>query len=334
MKKTFFLPTIVFTLLLGCVKDNKKDLGDLGGPYTLNGTAVVYDTLTGNHTYSGTRNITVYLKYITDSATNLTSTVAGASGQYSFKGIDPSKGYTVYALMDSNRLHYYGKIDYPSGSIKDRQSDSLVLTPSESNQNGIFYNVSDNTHAAFSGATVFIFANNQARDNKDTLNASWRLKTDSFGRVLKMTLTPNVTYYTYATGVFKNQFLEGTDDFTVNVQGITKRPLTLTPAKTNGLQIIIQVNDANPVANCKAYLYNNIDLWNNPDDSTGVGSILSPLTSGLDGKCATLFILTKGHYYIRAYAKFGALTVRGSDSFEIGGDTITIRKVPVTINNL
>lgn len=330
MKKIILLPAVLFTILVGCVKDANTNLGDLGGPYTLNGTMFFFDSLTKNYTYTNVSTVIVYLKYTSDPTGFLTSTPSNAAGQYTFKGIDPSKAYTVYAMTDRDSLHFYGYKDYPTGTIADRQSDSLILLPSPYNQNGIFCRLFDTSNSAFAGCHLFIFNNKEARDKKDTLNSNWVLTSDGFGRTLKINLAPG-KYYVYAAGNQKNQVWEAMDDIVVTNAGIVRKRLYLTPAKNNALLIYIKQNDGSPVANCNVYVYNNKDLWNNPDDSTGVGSIPPTLHSGLDGKCPQLNMLPKGDYYIRAYAKFGALTVRGSGSVAVDGDTVAIKTVFVTV---
>lgn len=330
MKKLILLPVMVLCCFLACVKDNKGDLGDLGGSLTLNGTLRLYDTLTGGFSTTGVGPIPVYLKYTSDNTGFLSSTVSKAGGQYSFTGIDPAKAYTVYALLDSNKLHYTGKKDYRADTLKNRQSDTLVLSPSQDNQIGIFYHLLDTTGAAFPGGALYIFSSKQARDDKDTAHYNWRLVTDNFGRALQMNLDPG-PYYTYATGVYKNVVLEGTDDFTAKTAGIGSNVLKMTRAKGSGLQVYLVDGSQNPVANVNVYLYNNAGLWNNPDDSTGVGSIVSPpLKSDANGKCAPVS-LSKGNYFIRAFARFGAISVHGSASFPVGGDSTTVVRVGVVV---
>lgn len=330
MKKIFILPAIVTSLFLACVKDNKGDLGDLGGPYTLNGTLRLYDTLTGGYSTSGVSPILVYLKYTTDSAGFLSSTTSNAGGQYSFVGIDPARAYTVYALLDSNKLHYYGDKAYHAGTLRDRQSDTLLLTPSQSNQNGVFYHLVDSTGAAFAGGTLFIFNGKQARDNKDTLHYTWKLSSDNFGRVLQLNIAPG-NYYAYAAGVLRNLTLEGMDDVTVQAAGIRSRAIDLNRVKSCSLQVDLMDGSQNPMSNINVYIYNNQGLWNNPDDSTGVGSIYQ-LKSDVNGKCMQPN-MTPGNYFIHAYARFGAISARGHGTIQVGGDTTTLLKLPVSITN-
>lgn len=325
---TILLPGMV---LLSCVKKGSEDLGDLGGPFTLSGKVLVYDTLRGNYTYQQVHPLTIYLKYTSDNTGYLTAVTADAAGQYSFQGIDPAKAYTVYTAMDSSGMHYSASKDYPVSSIRDRQSDSLVLYPSQDNQNGIFYRTVDSTGALLAGANVYLFTSKASRDNKDTLSSVWDAQSDAFGRVLKMNLAPG-TYYSYATAAGKNQLLSGTGTFTLEATKIVSDVLQLGNAnvKTNSLRIYLVDSDQSPVANCNVYLYNNKALWNNPDDSTGVGSIVPALETDAQGKCQQPD-LPAGTYYVRAFARFGTLSVRGSDSFSVGGDTVTVRKISVKI---
>jgi hypothetical protein len=319
---------VLCLLFWTCVKNNKNSLGDLGGSYTLNGVVMLYDTLTGDYSYAPAGGVTVYIKYSTDPTGYLTFNNATAAGSYSFTGIDSTKAYTVYAHLTADSILYYGSIPYAPMTIHNRESDTLRLYPDSANQNGLYYRLTDSAGGLLAGANFYIFANKDRRDNIDTNNATYHLRSDNFGRVLKMNVSAGA-YYLYGVDTSKNQLLSGKTDVTVGSSRIAAGTLALTPAATTELDFSLVDGSSNPVGGCNVYVYNSKDLWDNPDDSTGVGSIYQ-LVTDIRGKCRVLNA-DGGPYYIHAYGKFGALVLRGADQFIAPKNTVTVRQIGLTV---
>lgn len=328
MKKLSICAGLICLVFLACVKDNKDNLGDLGGSYTLNGVVMLYDSLTGDYSYAAVGGVTVYIKYTGDQSGYLTSNTATAAGLYSFTGIDSTKAYTVYAHLAPDSILYYGGISYRVNSIHNRESDTLKLYPDSVNQTGIYFRLTDNAGGILANADFYLFSNKDRRDAIDTTHATYHLKSDNFGRVLKM--NPGAgTYYIYSAVTSQKQFLSGKADAPVGTSGIYRSTLTLTPAATTELDFSLVDGNNNPVAGCNVFVYNSKDLWNNPDDSTGVGSIYQ-LVSDIHGNCRVLNA-DGGAYYVHAYVKFGTLVLRGKDQFVAPPNTTTSRQIGLEV---
>ena len=213
----------IILLIFSCKKPHFKDLAGSG---TLGGVVILYDTLFGNYAFKSVSSIPVYLRKGTDSIGYLYSTLSSSAGQYSFSGIDPSLSYTIYGQLDSNGIKYYGQIDHSGNTVQSLMADTLKLYPSFKNQNGLFYHVMDSLGYGLANATIYVFASKVLWNNFDSTGAVFILKSDNFGRAVKLNLAPG-PYFVHGFANFGNLHLKGSDSTFIKREGITSGNLVL-----------------------------------------------------------------------------------------------------------
>jgi len=244
--KKYFIILIVISAILGCNKSSFSP--DLNGTNTIQGKIVLYDTLSGNYNYKIMSSIPVYLRYLSDTAGFLYSTITNGLGQFTFNGIDSTMSYIVFANVDSLQIQYSGQITYPAGSSKYYFSDTLKLYPSQLNQNGIFYQLQDSLGGALANCNLYIFRSRELWTNNDSLGSDYVLKSDAFGRCFQLNVSPG-QYYVHAIGVFNNITLENSstndpfDSIYINQNGILPHSLVLYPDGMTGNELNITTVD-------------------------------------------------------------------------------------------
>lgn len=210
--------------LIMCGKDHPRH--DLSGSYTLQGVAVVYDTLTGNYTYTVLKSLDVYLRNSADTTGYLVGRKTDNLGRYSFNGIDTTAAYTVYASVNTDTLKYYGELVYPPNKIKNYESDTLKLYPSKINQNGMFIRTLDSTNHLLPYVNVYVFGSKVVWLNSDSTGSTFVIKSDAFGRALKTNLAPG-RYYLSAVDSTNKIIIKSRDSFEVKSQDINSKDLIL-----------------------------------------------------------------------------------------------------------
>ena len=216
-----------FLVLTGC---STPKYNDLAGNLTITGKAMFFDSLSGSYTPNPLSSLTVYISDSADSNNYLYTSKSDLLGNYIFTGFDSLHAYIVHAKIDSNQEFYSGRIFYHTGVIPflSQGGDTLYLTPDQQLQNGLFIEVTDAKGGRLANSLVYVFASSVLAGTQDTAGATFRLKTDSYGRCLEL----NIGYgpYTVLGYYFDAQdTLKGTTSapLQVNIAGITSSSLVL-----------------------------------------------------------------------------------------------------------
>ena len=217
---------LLLTVLAGC---GKASFNDLGGTNTFNGVLLLYDTLAGSYAFVPVANQTIYLQNPMDTTAYLYSTKSNNLGQFSFTAFDSLAAYRIYAAMDSNHIHYTGLLTYTKYNQHFLYTrDSLVLTPAETSQNGIFYELTDSVGGRLSDARFFIYTSELLWKSQDSTGSNFRLTSDPFGRCLEINVAPGQYYYVHARDSISPTLIwNGSDTVFVASTGIRKKTLVL-----------------------------------------------------------------------------------------------------------
>jgi hypothetical protein len=225
MKKIFVLLMCCFGFVM-CRKDDSSSFHDLSGPNTLQGVAVLYDTMTGNYNYTIIKSLDVFIRDSSNPSTYLSKNKTDDHGRYAFNGIDTNKSYTVYASIDTGAIRFYGEINYPKNTTHNYQKDTLKLFPSPYNQNGMFIRTVDSLNGPLPNINIYVFYSKVKWLADDSVGKTFRLQSDLFGRALKMNVTPGWYYLTAIDSVGK-LIIKAKDSIHINAQGINSKTIVL-----------------------------------------------------------------------------------------------------------
>jgi hypothetical protein len=329
MKKITSYLVFFLLIFIQCRKDTlpSPNTNFSGGPYSINGVVMLYDTLNGNYSYHNLSGVTVYLRYKSNPSGYLYSVNANSLGQYSFSGINKDSSYTIYCEKDSNNVRYYNQLNYNSINITSNSaSDTLKLYPSSKNQNGIHLIVFDALATRIPNITAWIFTSHSAFNASDSGGKSFNMTTNEYGVANKLNLAPGYYFLRVKTKIGTDS-VKGEDSISINdITGIINSIITLKsfPSNKNGFELTIVDEDSTPIYNAKVFCYRS-KLDFQLDDSTNADSLFS-INSNQSGM-AFKYNIDPALYYLRIIKQIGDSTFKKEDSIEV--QTNAIRKKQV-----
>jgi len=316
MSKLFFF-TVTCLLLLSAACKKQPDFNDLGGHQSLQGTAVLYDTLNGVTSLKLIKNTKVYLAYHPDPANFIYSTTTNDQGQYTFSGIAPDSNYVIYTRIDTGQIRYYGNLPYKAGQFVDRQSDTLKAYPTPaSGQNVLHLILQDDNKGRLSGYTAWVFNNPGSFAADSSLGHVFDMISNQYGVSNLYNIAANVTYYFRVRARAGKNLWTGEASITVHDGEVATLVMSLV-ATVNGVELLIYDATNNPIANAVTYFYRNptiLGLDKNLDNS------LFRLTSNAAGFEAA-YALDPATYY------FHSIKVINKDTLQYVGNVTVGNKV-------
>jgi hypothetical protein len=212
--KRYMIYCLLMMTGLTCKKASK---GDLGGQNEVVGKVFLVNAFEGNGQPQSGANINLLIRYLPaspdstqfDTTYYLFSTPSGPDGIFTFTNLNPDSSYQIFAMtsiMDSSAqdILYSGHYTIiPQSTYVAKYDAQLELTVDQQAQNGLLITTADANGQTLSGCTVCIFtsemvANALATDSLCQFS-SYSGTSDSYGRVLKVDLLPNTTFYVNAT---------------------------------------------------------------------------------------------------------------------------------------
>lgn len=318
MKKliaSLLLISIVFTR---CKQDSiiAPSINFSGGPFSINGIAVLYDTLSGNYSFNRLSGVTVYIRYSSDTVGYLYPVAANSLGQYLFNGINNDSNYTIYCQKDSNGVKYYGENKYKAGSFTASFiSDTLRLYPSSKNQNDIHLIVFDSAGGRVANVTAWVFTSPSAFQSSDSSGKNFNMTTNFYGVDNKLNNAPGYYYLRVKTKIGVDS-VKGEDTVFINTSGIQNSVITLNkfPSNKNGFELYVTDIYGSPVNNASIYTYRSKSVF--LADST-YQDTTSILKSDNNGK-ASNYNIAQGWYYFRVKKQIDSrTTLTAIDSLNI-----------------
>jgi hypothetical protein len=194
-----------------------------------------------------------------------------------------------------------------------------MLSIDESNQNGIFSMLIDDTGNILSGSRFFIFSSRELWQNNDSTGSTYQGTSDSYGRVLKLNVLSG-TYYFRAFGLFGSVSLKAEDSSHVNQDGISRSIVQLNPYHPDSTGIICKLVDSagSPVAGSSFYIFNSLILFQNNDT---LGYIFKVQSDYL-GRAIQLN-MPPGNYYVNAMGVYGSLTLQALGTIMVSNDSVS-----------
>jgi len=319
-----FTVILSFLLIAGCAKDQ---WAELSGDYTLNGVALLTDTLNGIIKYAPLKNSLVYLKKDPASTTYIQSAKTDANGKYSFNGLNHDSTFYIFGLSDTSAVKYSGLLNYPGGTYSDRESDTLRLYPSNSNQNAIHIIAMQNDGTPPGVLTVAVYGNSDGQANGTADGKLFDMTTSSNG-IANMFNVPAKHYYFLATMKVGSTYYKATGDKDVGDTGIYTIPLVMAAydPHTNGFTIPLQDKDGSPVNGAIAYFYRSKEVYDIDKDLVNSDFQVS---TGLDG-IAAYYNIPAGTYYFTAVKTLGTTKLTGSGTVSVDESGIKSHD-PVTL---
>jgi hypothetical protein len=226
-----------------CKKQNK---GDAGGSNQVIGNVFSVNTFEGDGLPQTVGNINLFIRYLPkspdsiqfDTAYYLYSVPSGPSGIFTFTNLNSDSSYQIFAMtsiMDSSGQDILFSGHYtitPKPTYPEEYDAQLELTVDQQAQNGIQIVAKDVNGATLSGCTVCFFTSQIVATDTLCQYASFVMTSDSYGRVLKVDLIANTTFYVDATlgadttgaPIFLKDIAQ---PVTVKPAGIAPLPMTL-----------------------------------------------------------------------------------------------------------
>jgi hypothetical protein len=312
MRTIFFLPVLLVVLLIAC---NKKNRDDFSGDGHIAGRLTYVDLHSGNPEVKQLPGKRVYIAYSpSDTANFLYSTVTDAQGYFVFKNLEKGREYDLFAFDTATDVRYRAV----TKARPDSSDVQLTAVNDTMSQNVLIISTLDETGNPLPH-TAFCLFNNLSLAVVDTCYGSiFSDTTEDNGYFVKRNLTPG-TYYVRVNHLKGGVHYKGFYTVDVRSNGVALAPVRLGRAQQLFTAVELQVLDTlnTPVPAAKICVFTSKVLFG-ADTCFGSMTQVDADSYGV----AKLATLKEGTYYLRAYADYGNIKLKGMDSIVVEKDKV------------
>ncbi|WPQ63668.1 hypothetical protein SIO70_02175 [Chitinophaga sancti] len=322
MKTQLF--AILILLLTGCQKfrDLKKD-SDARGEERIRGRLFAYNNLTQNNSTRplGSKHVTIGYADQADTINYIYDVTTDAEGYFEFKTLAAGVRYRIRYTEEIEGVLYTAS----AVIIAPQAALALVAAIDRVNQNGFHIVIADSLGGTFKDMEICVFNSRLLFENSNCEQSSFKLNTDSLGRIYAFNL-PVMKYYFRGSAVINNATYEIADSLTISdtimldTFLLAKKPVN----EQNGIHYVIMDSFGGRIPGGEACVFTSIELYRR---DTCEGSNFQ-IEIGADGSGEKRDI-PQGTYYIFMERIFGEERYRARDTVIVASklvkDTLWLR---------
>ena len=319
MKKIQLIIPVLFSLLLvaACTKYH-KNADDVSEDGYIRGRLYLADSNRHNYVPKIMANVTVKLSNDTTGENFLYSQKTDSQGYFDFKNLQ-KRSYSVFAETTDSNYIFYGRISV----TPDEKNFIFYLSPKQTDQNGITYDVRDINDQSVAGCTICLFNNYTLAADTVCNGSYWTDATNIFGKATKLNL-PSGTYIANFKYSVNGLNYYAKDTVNIDEQGIKYRKVVLIQKQTKKTnQVLYKVVDSlgGIVPGCNVCAFSSFVLANESCTGKNWGG-----TTDSEGQFV-MKSMVAGNYVVFFKAEIGGTTIKRTDTIYNFTDTTNYQKV-------